>query len=206
MPALEALNDRLRASHTLPVGISVDSLYSHAAWADQLGGISIPLISDFHPKGEIARSLGVYLEDKGITDRATIILDAAGKVRYAHSVGPSGVRDIPSLVAECEAIDAAWAGELPTDQAPLGLEGKAVLYVRNNCTFSRWAIYARNNLHLDDDQLPVRNVSFDEDAKAELERLGGKAQAPALAVGDSVMYESAEIAEYLRTRACWVWP
>jgi hypothetical protein len=190
----------------LPVAISVDSLFSHAAWAEQLGGISLPLISDFHPKGEIARSLGVYLEDKGMTDRATIILDAAGTVRYAQSVTPSGVRDMTSLVDECEAIDAAWEVELPPDTPPLGLERNTVLYVRNNCMVSRWAIYARRNLHLDDDRLPVRNVSVDPEAKAELERLGGKAQAPALAVGDSVMYESAEIAAYLRTRASWIWP
>jgi hypothetical protein len=207
MPALEALNDRLRAAHTLPCGISIDTTFCHAAWADQLGGISLPLISDFHPKGEIAKPLGVYLDDRGITDRATIILDAAGTVRHAHSVGPSGVRDMPALVAECEAIDATWKTELPADTPPLGLESSTVLYVRNNCTFSRWAIYARHNLHLDNDELlPVRNVSFDLAAKADLERLGGKAQAPALAVGDVVMYESAEIAAYLRTRASWVWP
>jgi hypothetical protein len=206
MPALEALNERLRAAHTLPLGISIDSTFCHAAWADQLGGISLPLVSDFHPKGEIARSMGVYLDEKGITDRATIIVDAEGTVRYAHSVTPSGVRDIPALVAECEAIDAAWEAELPADRPPLGLEPNTVLYVRNNCTFSRWAIYARHNLHLDDDRLPLRNVSFDPAAKAELERLGGKAQAPALAIGDLVMYESAEIAAYLRTRASWVWP
>jgi hypothetical protein len=191
----------------LPVAISVDSLFSHAAWAAQLGGISFPLISDFHPKGEIARSLGVYLEDKGMTDRATVILDAAGIVRYAQSVTPAGVRDMQMLVAECEAIDAAWEGNLPRDKPPLGLESNTVLYVRNSCMASRWAIYARHNLHLDDDRLlPVRNISVDAEAKAELERLGGKAQAPALAVGDVVMYESAEISAYLRTRTCWTWP
>jgi hypothetical protein len=165
------------------------------------------LVSDFHPKGEIAQAFGVYLDEKGITDRATIIIDAAGIVRYAHSVTPSGIRDVPTLVAECEAIDAAWEAELPAaDQPPLGLEPNTVLYVRNNCTFSRWAICARQNLHLDDETLPVRNVSLDPAAKAELERLGGKAQAPALAIGDLVMYESAEIAAYLRTRCSWIWP
>jgi hypothetical protein len=205
MPALEALNDRLRAAHTLPCGVSIDSTFCHAAWAEHLGGVSFPLISDSHPKGEIARSFGVYLEEKGITDRATIIIDAGGTVRYAHSVTPSGVRDIPALVAECEAIDAAWEGELPSDQPPLGLEPNTVLYVRNNCTFSHWAICARHNLHLDD-ALPLRNVSTDPAAKAELERLGGKAQAPALVIGDLVLYESAEIAAYLRTRAGWTWP
>jgi hypothetical protein len=205
VPALEALNDRLRAAHTLACGISVDSLFAHAAWAEQLGGISFPLISDFHPKGEIASSMGVYLADKGITDRATIVIDAGGTVRHTLSVTPAGVRDMLAMVAECEQIDAAWTPKLPEDIQPLGLEPKTMLYVRDNCMFSRWALYARRNLHLEQ-SLPVCNVSQDYEALAVLERLGGKAQAPALAVGDRVMYESAEIAAYLRTRCSWMWP
>lgn len=205
MPALEALNDRLRAAHTLACGISIDSTFAHAAWAEQLGGISFPLISDFHPKGEIASSMGVYLADKGITDRATIIIDADGVVRYTVSVTPAGVRDIMALVAECEKIDDAWQTKLPDDQAPLGLEPNTMLYVRDNCMFSRWALYARRNLHLEE-SLPVCNVSHDYEAKFELERRGGKAQAPALAVGDRVLYESAQIAAYLSTRCSWTWP
>jgi glutathione S-transferase len=66
-------------------------------------------------------------------------------------------------------------------------------------------MYARRNLHLEE-SLPMRNVSHDADAKAELERLGGKGQAPALVIGERVMYESADIAAYLRSRACWIWP
>jgi hypothetical protein len=186
-------------------GISIDTTFCHAAWAEQLGGICLPLISDFHPKGEIARSMGVYLDDKGMTDRATIIIDADGKVRFAESVSPDGVRDIGSLADKCEAIDAEWSGKLPDDAPPKGIEPNATLYVRDNCTPSRWVMYARRNLHLEEN-LPLRNVSQDEAAKAELERLGGKAQAPALAIGDRVVYDSAEIAAYLRGRACWMWP
>jgi hypothetical protein len=204
VPALEALKDRFRAAHTLVCGISVDTTYSHAAWAEQLGGICFPLISDFHPKGEIANSMGVYLNDKGMTDRATIIIDAGGTVRFAQSVTPAGVRDVARLAAECEAIDAEWAGKLPDDVPPEGLDTNATLYVRDSCMPSRWALYARRNLHLDN--LPIRNVSQDDEAKAELERLGGKAQAPALAVGDQVIYDSAEIAAYLRARSCPMWP
>jgi hypothetical protein len=205
VPALEALNDRFRAAHTLVCGISIDTTYCHAAWAEQLGGICFPLISDFHPKGEIASSMGVYLADKGLTDRATILIDAAGTVRYTQSVTPAGVRDVLALAATCETIDAEWGGKLPDDAPPQGLEPSTTLYVRDNCMPSRWAMYARRNLHLEE-SLPMRNVSHDADAKAELERLGGKGQAPALAIGERVMYESADIAAYLRSRACWIWP
>jgi hypothetical protein len=205
VPALEALQDRLRAAHTLSVGVSIDSTFSHAAWAEQLGGVSLPLVSDFHPKGEIAESFGLYLADKGICDRATVIFDAGGTVRYANSVTPAGKRDIGALVAECEGIDAGWEGELPEDEKPPGLGENAALYVKERCMFSRWALYARANLHLEE-QLPVYNVSFDEEARARLERIGGKDQAPALVLGDEVMYESADIAKHLAKRGSWAWP
>jgi hypothetical protein len=205
VPALEALKDRFRAAHTLVCGVSVDSRFAHAAWAEQLGGVSLPLIPDFHPKGEIATSMGVYLPAKGHTDRATIILDADGKVRYAISVTPEGQRDAAVLVEACEAIDAAWPISLPDDKPPLGLEPDTIMYVRDNCMFSRWALSARSNLHLEG-SLPVVNVSRDQAARTELERRGGKAQAPALAVGERVMYESAQIAGYLCAHGSWQWP
>jgi hypothetical protein len=174
--------------------VSIDSVYSNAAWAAALGGISIPLLSDFHPKGAVADSLGVYLAKSGITDRATVLIDANGVVQYVNAVTPSGTRDVEALVARCEAHDASFAGDLPDhvidNTVPAGVE----LYVRDGCMFSRWARYAVANLHLD---IPVHNVSTDASRRDELAALGGKAQAPALRVGDTVMYESADIASYL---------
>lgn len=202
MPALEALQDRLRAAHTAPCGISIDTTFSHAAWAEQLGGVSLPLISDFHPKGEMAQAFGVYLDDKGITDRATVIVDAGGTVRYSASVTPSGVRQIEELVRVCEQIDAEWPSELPPAVPPKGLPGDVKLYIKDRCMFSRWAMSARANLHLEE-ALPVINVSRDPAALAELQARGGKGQAPALAIGDRIMYESADIARYLAEHASW---
>jgi hypothetical protein len=192
------LADRLRAAHTLPIGISIDTVYCHAAWAEQLGGVSFPLISDFHPKGELAEMFGAYLPERGITDRATVILDANGTVHYAETVGTAGRRDVETLVALCEKIDAQWSG--PPLEDPVAIDCLAegtVLYIKDNCMFSRWALYARTNLHLEA-RLPVINVSRDPAALAELERLGGKSQAPALAIGGTqVLYESVDIAKYL---------
>ncbi len=50
------------------LGISVDSKFSHKAWAKGFGEITYPLLADFHPKGEVARSYRLWLEDAGITD------------------------------------------------------------------------------------------------------------------------------------------
>lgn len=182
----------------MAVGISVDSTFCHGAWAEQLGGIAMPLLADFAPKGAVAESFGLYLAGPAITDRATVIIDASGVVRYAASVGPGGKRDIEALVGECEALDAAFAGELPgpTPTAP-GLPADATLYVRDGCMFSRWALYAHKNLGLD---IPVRNVTQDEAAKAALVAAGGKAQAPCLVAGGQALYESKDIIALLTAR------
>ena len=53
----------------------------------------------------MAKKYGVYLEDKGITDRATVIVDKQGVVRHSASVTPAGQRNPIELLAECQKID-----------------------------------------------------------------------------------------------------
>lgn len=65
------------------LGLSVDSAWAHKAFAQQLG-VSYPLLADFHPRGEVAAKFGLYLDDKGITQRATVVIDKQGVVRYVH--------------------------------------------------------------------------------------------------------------------------
>jgi len=65
------------------VGISVDSVPSHIAFARSLGGIeTYPLLADFHPKGAVSKKYGVWKEDKGISERAIVIVDKQGVIRY----------------------------------------------------------------------------------------------------------------------------
>lgn len=191
MPETEALLPRFRAAHTQVLGVSVDSVYSHANWAHSLGGISFPLLADFQPKGAAASSLGVYLDGPGITDRATIIIDSDGVVRFAESVGPGGRRDIAALAAECERIDREYKGSTEEIRAPSGLAKGAVLYVRNNCGASRAALSAWSNCHLDG--VEVRNVSEDPAAMKQLEQISGGAQAPCLVADGKPLLESADI-------------
>ena len=49
-----------------------------------------------------------------------------------------------------------------------------------------------------DIELPLRNISSDQDARATLERVGGKVQVPCLFIDGSPMYESDDIIAYLR--------
>ena len=95
--------DRFNAVDTQVLGVSVDSKHSHKNWAESLGGVSYPLLQDFHPKGSMATSYGTYLEDKGFTTRSTVIVDKQGLVQY--SVLAKGERVISELLAECKKIN-----------------------------------------------------------------------------------------------------
>jgi len=197
---VERLQDRFARAHTQVLGVSVDSKFCHAGWAQSLGGVSFPLLADFQPKGAVARDYGLYLDEPGITDRATVIIDAAGVVRHASSVGPAGSRDIDELAALCEELDAEHGQGLEDVPAPAGLEPDAELFVKSLCGFSLWTLQARDNLHLQE-ALPVRNVTEDADAMARLRELTGKEQAPCLVVGDTPLLESADIIKHLVSRA-----
>jgi peroxiredoxin len=71
------------------LGISVDNVWSHRAFAEDRG-ITFPLLADFEPKGEVARRYGVYDERGGVCQRALFVLDGEGMVAWSH-VAPSGV-------------------------------------------------------------------------------------------------------------------
>ena len=189
---MERLLDRFRAAHTQVLGVSVDSVYCHANWARDLGGISFPLLGDFHLKGAVAASYGVYLEPKGITDRATVIVDAKGVVRHASSVTPAGERDIAALAGLCEEIDARFGAGLAAIPGPTGLRGEVTLYVKSDCGFSRAALLARTNLHLEG-SIPVRNVSEDPAQREKVKKLSGKEQFPCLLLDGEPTFESADI-------------
>ena len=82
MPAYEADLDRFREYDAQVLGISVDSVPCNTAWAKSLGGLSYDLLSDFHPKGEVAKAYGAYRADGGISERALFIVDKEGKLAY----------------------------------------------------------------------------------------------------------------------------
>jgi peroxiredoxin len=63
------------------LGLSVDSAWSHKAYAEKMG-IRYPLLADFQPRGAVAEKFGVYLADKGITGRAIAIINKAGNVAW----------------------------------------------------------------------------------------------------------------------------
>lgn len=79
------------------LGISVDSHWAHDAFAKQLG-LSYPLLADFNPRGAVAATYGLYMEDKGLTKRATVVVDKDGKVAWVKEQAITDARDNKELL------------------------------------------------------------------------------------------------------------
>jgi peroxiredoxin len=71
------------------VGVSVDGIWSHLAFAKDRN-LHFPLLADFEPKGEVARAYRVYRAEEGTSERALYVIDADGIVRWSY-VSPIGV-------------------------------------------------------------------------------------------------------------------
>jgi len=108
LAALEADHARFEEANAQVLGISVDSVYSHRAFAEQLGGISFPILADFHPKGEVARRYGVWREDNGYSRRSVFIIDKNGTLRWSK-VYERGNPDNEELLTVIQGLDATEA-------------------------------------------------------------------------------------------------
>jgi len=93
----------LEAAGVKLYGISVDSAYSHKAFQERLG-ITIPLLADFHPKGEVAGKFGVYDEDRGVTARALVMIGPDLEVKWSYR-SPSPL-EIPGVNLIFDALEA----------------------------------------------------------------------------------------------------
>ena len=71
------------------LGISVDGAWCHTAFSRDRK-LHFPLLSDFEPKGEVAKSYGVYRQAEGVCDRALFVVDAEGIIHWSY-VSPVGV-------------------------------------------------------------------------------------------------------------------
>lgn len=84
------------------VGISVDSTWAHKAFQAHLG-VTIPLLADFHPKGEVAKAYGTYVEKRGVAKRALVMVGPDGAVEWSYE-SPSPL-EIPGANLIFDALD-----------------------------------------------------------------------------------------------------
>jgi mycoredoxin-dependent peroxiredoxin len=90
------------------MGVSVDSHWSHKAYADKMG-IKYSLLADFHPRGAMSEKYGVYLAEKGITGRAIVIIGKDGKVAWAKNYDIPVVPDLKEVADALQKVKGAAA-------------------------------------------------------------------------------------------------
>jgi peroxiredoxin len=94
--------DEIHSRNAEMLAISVDSRYSHRAWADYMH-LKFPLLSDFWPHGATAKQYGIFRENDGTTERALFFVDAAGLIRHIWIAENPGIA--PGLNIIFEALE-----------------------------------------------------------------------------------------------------
>jgi len=69
------------------VGISVDGAFCHKAFREHQR-LTIPLLADFHPKGDVAKAYGVWSEEHGVAARALVMVGPDGVVQWSYLSPP----------------------------------------------------------------------------------------------------------------------
>jgi peroxiredoxin len=90
------------------LGVSVDSHWSHKAYADKMG-IKYSLLADFNPRGAMADKYGVYMADKGISGRSIVIINKDGNVAWTKNYGMPEVPDLKEVAAALQRVKSAAA-------------------------------------------------------------------------------------------------
>ncbi len=100
MKSLEANLEKFTELNTVPLGVSVDPGPCKKAWASELGVKKVSFLSDFWPHGAVAMDYGIFLDDKGFSERANIIIDEKGKVVFIKIYPISELPDITEIIEE----------------------------------------------------------------------------------------------------------
>src|SRR5947208_10595160 len=76
--------DEIQAHGASLAGISVDSSYCHHAFREQLN-LTMPLLADFNPKGEVCRAYGAWIDQVDHSNRSLVLIDEQGTVSWSHA-------------------------------------------------------------------------------------------------------------------------
>lgn len=80
-PGYNIVQDIFEENDAVLLGITVDNIPTLYSWTNQMGKLWFEVLSDFWPHGAVATKFGVLRSD-GMTERAIIIMDKKGIIRY----------------------------------------------------------------------------------------------------------------------------
>lgn len=104
------LFDEFERLDATTLGISVDGAWCHAAFRENRH-YHLALLSDFEPKGEVARQYGVYRARDGVCERALFVIDGDGMIRWSY-VSPIGIN--PGADGILKALEQMDEGRTPS--------------------------------------------------------------------------------------------
>ena len=98
MQSLEENKETFDSLNTITLGISVDTVPSKKAWAENLGINSTRLLSDFWPHGDVAKLYGNFIDKFGFSGRANIIMDEPQNIIYYKTYKIKELPDINEII------------------------------------------------------------------------------------------------------------
>lgn len=193
MPSYELDLHKFEGYNTQVLGISVDHIPCLKAWAESLGGISYPLLSDFWPHGAVAKLYGALIEAEGKSERALFIVDKDGIVRYVdiHDIDEQpDNKDLFAVLQQLEpdAVIPDAAEEPDVEPEVLAAGPKSVvLYCRPGCIDCR---LARRFLERSNVAYSEINVRADPKAEAKVrEWAGGNLVSPVFDIDGTIVVD-----------------
>ena len=185
---------RFERVNTQVLGISVDSTDCLRAWAESLGGITYPLLSDFWPHGAVAQKFGV-LRPEGKSERAIFVMDRTGMIRYVdvHDIDhqPDNevlfreLAEIEGVPVPMEEIPAPAAQPVEAQATQAVEEVAVVMYCTDWCPACR-----RARAYLKVNNVSFREVNITRDREAAMRVrgwTGGYEATPTFDVGGTIV-------------------
>ncbi len=195
--------DRFDGFQTQVLGLSVDSTDCLKAWAESLGGITYPLLSDFFPHGHVAQCFGV-LRHEGYSERAIFVIDKRGIVRYVdvHAIDQQPDNEVLfQVLHELEPTLVPVRRSAPTravTAAPSSvLDAQVVLYCTPWCPDCR-----RVRDYFKGSGIKYAEIDITQDRAAAMDVrgwAGGYETTPTIKIGDQVVvgYDKEKLARML---------
>jgi len=98
MRTLEVKKAKFDELKVIAFGISVDSVPSKKAWAKSMEVNDTDLLADFWPHGEVAEKYGLFMEDKGVSNRANVLIGLDRTIEWIRVYEMLQVPDIEEVI------------------------------------------------------------------------------------------------------------